>query len=79
MTHNQQAVDAADVVAVCAASLEKLRAIESMLATELPAAQAALAGAEKRLRAITHPTKAATRKAELEALHRRLNEVKENA
>jgi hypothetical protein len=78
-THNQLAADAAAEVATAQAKLTELLRIERLLETELPAARSALQSAEKKLREVTRPSKAAIRAAELEALNRKLNEVKENA
>jgi hypothetical protein len=79
MSTDRQAVDAADAVAKARAALDELLRIKALLQVDLPAARATLFAAEKKLRAATKPSKSAVRKAELEALNRKLNEVKENA
>ncbi|QCY11124.1 hypothetical protein [Pseudomonas sp. MPC6] len=72
MTHNQQAVDAAAAVTTARGALDKLLEIERMLETELPAAWAAFHAANKKLRAVTRPTRSAVRKHELDILKQKL-------
>jgi hypothetical protein len=79
MSTNQQVASATAAVTKATAALDELLRIERLLETELPAARSALHAAEKKLREVTRPTKAAVRKAELETLKRKLNEVRENA
>ena len=79
MNTANEVVIAADAVAKARAALDELLRIEKLLETELPAARAALAGAEKRHRELTKPSKAAIREAELETLKRRLTEATQNA
>jgi hypothetical protein len=77
--NEQLAAEAADAVTKARAALDELLRIERLLETELPAARSAHQAAEKKLREVTKPSKTAIRKAELDALKRKLNEVKENA
>lgn len=74
--NDQLAVDAAAEIAAAQAKLDELLRIEKLLWTELPAAQAALRSAEKKLRELARPSKAATREAELQLLHSKLNEAR---
>jgi hypothetical protein len=74
--NEQLAVDATAEVAAAQGKLDELLRIEKLLWTELPAAQAALRSAEKKLRELTRPSKAAIRKAELETLTARLAQAK---
>ena len=74
--NEQLAADAAAEVAAAQAKLDELLRIEKLLWTELPAAQAALRSAEKKLRELTRPSKAATRKHELDLLKKRLEEAR---
>jgi Na+/phosphate symporter len=74
---NEQLVaDAAAEVDTAQAKVDELRRIEKLLWTELPAAQAALRSAEKKLRDATRPSKEAIREAELQMLQRKLNEAR---
>jgi hypothetical protein len=77
--NEQLAADAATEIAVAQAKLTELLEIEAVLLKELPIARSALQLAERKLRDATRPSKAATRKHEIETLTRRLNEVRENA
>lgn len=78
-TRNQDEIAAAtSAVEKATAALDELLRIKKVLRDELSAARAVLFGAEKRLRALTKPDKAASRKHELETLNRRLTEAKEN-
>ena len=79
MSTNQQAIDAAAEVEAARAKLDELLEIEKLLETQLPAARASLQAAEKRLRGLTKPTKAASRKHQIDLLNTRLQEAKENA
>ena len=76
-TANREAVDAAAAAETARHALRKLLEIERMLETELPAAQAALARAEKRLRHFTTPSKVSIRRAELEVLQRKITAAKQ--
>lgn len=62
-------------VAAAQAALDKLLKIEKLLWTELPAAQAALRSAEKKLREATRPDRSASRKHEIDLLKKRLEEA----
>lgn len=77
--NEQLAADAADAVTKARAALDELLRIERLLETELPAARSALQAAEKKLRALTKPSKAAIREAELQLLQRKLNEARGGA
>jgi hypothetical protein len=72
--NEQLAADAA--VTKARAALDELLRIERLLETELPAARCALHAAEKKLRELTRPSKAATRKHELDLLKKRLKEAR---
>lgn len=74
--NEQLAADAAAEVDTAQAKVDELRRIEKLLWTELPAAQAALRSAEKKLRELTRPSKSATRKHELDLLKKRLEEAR---
>lgn len=74
---NEQLVaDAAAEVTTAQAKLDELARIERLLETELPAARSALQVAEKKLRELTKPTKAAIREHELDLLKKRLEEAR---
>jgi predicted nucleic acid-binding Zn-ribbon protein len=77
MTASREELQAA--VLEAQAALDKLREIEKLLETQLPAAHAVLQVAEKQLRAVTKPAKAAIRKAELETLKRKITEASHHA
>lgn len=80
MRNDQPTLDAATGAVVKArAALAELQRIERLLETELPAAQAALASAEKHHQMLTKPGKAAIREAELQLLQRKLNEARGGA
>lgn len=74
--NEQLAADAAAEVATARAALDELLRIERLLETELPAARSALQAAEKKLRELTRPTKAASRKHEIGLLRQRLEEAR---
>jgi hypothetical protein len=74
--NEQLASDAAAEVAAAQAKLDELLRIEKLLESELPAAWAAFHAANKRLRESTRPSKAATRKHELDLLKKRLEEAR---
>ncbi|WP_053160120.1 hypothetical protein [Pseudomonas sp. P1.8] len=76
--NDQLAADAAAEVATARAKLDELLRIERLLESELPAARSALQAAERKLREATRPGKAAIREAELQMLHRKLNEANQN-
>lgn len=74
--NEQLAADAAAEVTTAQAKVDELRRIEKLLEAELPAARSALQAAEKKLRELTRPSKAATRKHELDLLKKRLKEAR---
>jgi hypothetical protein len=71
-TANREAADAAASVETARGALNKLLEIERMLETELPAAWTAFHAANKKLRAVTRPTRSAVRKHELDILKQKL-------
>jgi hypothetical protein len=77
-TDNRAAIGAAAEVAAARAKLDELVNVERALEAKLPEARAALQAAEKRLRELTKPTRAAIRNAELETLKRKLAEATQN-
>lgn len=74
---NEQLVaDATAETATARAKLDELLRIEKLLETELPAARSALQVAERKLRQLAQPSKAATREHELQLLRNKLNEAR---
>jgi hypothetical protein len=74
--NDQLAVDAAAEVTTARAKVDELLKIEAVLLKELPIARSALQLAERKLRDATRPSKAATRKHELDLLKKRLEEAR---
>ena len=80
MTHTDHEIaEARDDVTRAQGALDKLERVQRLLETDLPAARCALQVAEKRLREMTKPSKAAIREAELQILHDKLNTARGGA